>query len=303
MQLKNDYSLIDNNINMKKLYFVKMHWTWNDFVLINNDDLEKSEIILTKKLIKNMCCRHFWIWSDWVLVVSKWKKVAFKYVMYNTDGSQAEMCGNGIRCYMKYLLDKWLIWDKNIDVETDIWIYNLSIDNNTVTVDMWKPSRIKNLIYKSKNLWDRFPLKIDNDEFIFTPVSMWNPHAVIFCRDSNILCELLEKLDIHKYWKKIENHTDIFPNKTNVEFVKIKSEKEIMMRVWERWVWETLSCWTWACAAVVAWILAWKLLKDKFIKVDLPGWILEVKWSWNLSDSVIMRWDAVKVFDWYYYIY
>jgi diaminopimelate epimerase len=210
------------------------------------------------------------------------------------------MCGNGIRCFMKYIVEKGLTNNLKIDVETWVWVLNLEIENNIITVDMWKPSKIKNLVYKNKNLWDRFPLKIDNDEFIFTPVSMWNPHAVIFCKDSNVLCELLDKLDIWNYWRKIENHVDIFPDKTNVEFVKIISDSELLMRVWERWTWETLACWTWACAAVVAWILLWRIVKNKFVEVKLPGWIVEVKWSWKLDESVIMRWDANIVFEWYY---
>lgn len=282
---------------MKKLYFVKMQWAWNDFILINNDDLEKAKIKLTSDLIVKMCDRHFWVWSDWILVVSKWKKVPFKYIMFNPDWTEAEMCGNGIRCYMKYLVDKWLTSNKNVLVETWVWILNLDIDENIVTVDMWKPSRIKNLVYKSKNLWDKFPVKIDHEEFIFTPVSMWNPHAVIFCKETSISWCLLESLEIGNYWKKIENYTDIFPDKTNVEFVKIISDREILMRVWERGAWETLACWTWACAAVVAWILSWKLSKNEFVKVNLPWWILEVKWSWDENDSVILKGEAKEVYE------
>ena len=288
---------------MKKLYFVKMQWTGNDFILINNNDLDSAEIVLTKNLIKKMCSKHFWIWADWIIIISKWNRIPFKFSFYNSDWTQAEIWGNAIRCYIKYLVDKWLITDKNLKVDTKIWILNFSIDDNIVTVEMWKPSKIKNLAYKSKHIWDRFPMKIDNDEFIFTPISMWNPHAVIFCKDSNVLCELLESINFQKYWKLIENHTDIFPDKTNVEFVKILSDRKILMRAWERWSWETLACWTCACAAVVAGILAWKIKKDEFIQVVLPGWILDVKWSWNLNDSVILKWEANEVFEWYYNTY
>lgn len=287
---------------MKKIKFVKMHWIGNDFIMINEKDLESEKINLTKDLIKNLCDRNFWIWSDWIVVISKWKKVDFKYVMYNPDGTKAEMCGNWIRCYMKYLLDQWITTHKDLDVETWIWILNLDIEENIVTVDMWKPSRIKNLVYKTKKLWDRFPLKVDKAEFIFTPVSMWNPHAVIFCRDMNICWETLDNLDIDLYWPAIENATDIFPDRTNVEFAKIVSEKEVIMRVWERWASETLACWTWACATVVAWILAWRLAVDKFIKVKLAWWNLKIKWSWNEEDSVIMKWEATTVFEGTYYI-
>lgn len=285
-----------------KLNFKKMHWIWNDFIMINSEDLEKSWIELSEDVVREMCDRNFWIWSDWIVVITKWKKVDFKYIMYNPDWTQAEMCGNGIRCYMKYLIDSWLTKDTHVDVETWVWILNLDIENDVVTVDMWKPSRIKNLIYQSKKLWDRFPLKVDKAEFIFTPVSMWNPHAVIFCRDMNICWETLDNLDIDFYWPIIENATDIFPNRTNVEFAKILSENEVLMRVWERWAAETLACWTWACATVVAWILAWRLAKNEFIKVRLAWWDLEIKWSWIETDSVIMKWEASEVFEWVYYL-
>ena len=287
---------------MKKLPFVKMHWIWNDFIMINNTDLEKYKIELTSKLITKMCNRNFWIGSDWIVVITKWKKWPFKYIMYNPDWTQAEMCWNGIRCYMKYLIDNWISNESNINVETWIWILNLDIDKNIVTVDMWKPGRIKNLVYKSKKLWDRFPLKVEKAEFTFTPVSMWNPHAVIFCKDINLSWVSLKSLDLKIYWAAIENNTDIFPERTNVEFAKIISEAEVNMRVWERWASETLACWTWACATVVAWILAGRLIKNEFIKVKLAGGDLEVKWSWNEKDSVIMKWEATTVFEWNYYI-
>lgn len=287
---------------MKKLPFVKMHWIWNDFIMINNSDLVKNNIELKPELIREMCNRNFWIGSDWIVVITEWENVAFKYIMYNPDWSEAEMCGNWIRCYMKYLINKWITAYNNVDVETWVWVLNLDIEKNIVTVDMWKPSRIKNLVYQSKRLWDRFPLKIDKSEFIFTPVSMWNPHAVIFCRDMNVSWLTVDTLDIELYGWSIENHTDIFPDRTNVEFAKVISETEIKMRVWERWAAETLACWTWACATVVAGVLAWRLAKDEFIKVNLKWGTLDIKWSWNEKDSVIMKWEAAEVFEGYYHI-
>lgn len=291
-----------NTSSLKKLPFVKMHWIWNDFIMINSLDLDKYLVELTSDLVKNICNRNFGIGSDWVVVITKGKKVPFKYIMYNPDWTQAEMCGNGIRCYMKYLLDMWITQEHEVKVETWVWILNLKIEGNEVVVDMWKPSRIETLVYKSKKLWDRFPIKIDKAEFIFTPVSMWNPHAVIFCRDMWICSWDLDNLDLEFYWSSIENETEIFENKTNVEFAKIISRKELKMRIWERWAWETLACGTWACATVVAWILSGRLEKNEFIKVNLKGWTLEVKWSWNEKDSVIMKWEAKKVFDGYYYV-
>jgi len=146
--------------------------------------------------------------------------------MYNPDWSRAEMCGKGIRCYMKYLQDNKLT-DKNIlDVETDIWLLNLKYENNLVTVSMWTPKIIKDLNYETHKLWDFFLIKSDDRTLKFTPISMWNPHAVIYLRKNKV-----KDFDICKYWKIIENNTSIFPNKTNVEFLDVVSDIEVNMRV------------------------------------------------------------------------
>jgi diaminopimelate epimerase len=198
---------------------------------------------------------------------------------------------------MKYLLDNNLYENNEVDIETGAWIISLSLQDNTIVVDMWKPKKIKWLGIKNVRLWDKFFIKVDYKNIAFIPVSMWNPHAVIFTRYSHD-----DSFDIVKYWKSIEENTSIFPQKTNVEFVEIISGTEIKMRVWERWAWETLACWTWACAWVVAWILDWNLEKNKFIKVNLIWWVLEVKWSGNENDHVIIKWPAETVFEWVYFI-
>jgi diaminopimelate epimerase len=188
---------------------------------------------------------------------------------------------------MKYLLDEKLTDSKNVDVETGAWILNLDIDEkNIVTVDMGRPY----LEHKD------FPVNswkiISNDrEFEYFAVSMWNPHCVIF------LTENVWDFDLNKYWAPIESNTDIFPNKVNVEFVKKISETELDFRVYERWAAETLACWTWACASVVAWISKGLLEKNKYIKVNLQWWNLFIKWSWKKEDSVIMKWEAETVFE------
>lgn len=282
---------------MKKLPFTKMHGTWNDFIIIRNTDLLTLNIKLTPDLISKICDRNFWIWSDGLLIVTKWETTEFKYIMYNPDGTQAEMCGNGIRCYMKYLVDNNLTSKKEIDVETWAWILHLSIDEDIITVDMWNPWRIKELIFESQKLWDRFFIKSEWSEFAFTPVSMGNPHAVIFLKRDKV-----RDFDIEKYGKNIERNTEIFPNKVNVEFINILTPSEIDMRVWERGAWETLACGTGACASVAAWILRWHLETNTFIKVNLIGWVLEVKWTGNKQNSVIMRGPAETVFSWEYLI-
>ena len=112
----------------KKIKFTKMHWIWNDFIIINNSELLEKNIKLDKDLVQKMCDRNFGIWSDWIVIITEWKETKFKYHMYNPDGSEAEMCGNGIRCYMKYLIDEKLTSSTNVNVETGAGILNLDID-------------------------------------------------------------------------------------------------------------------------------------------------------------------------------
>jgi len=122
-----------------------MHGIWNDFIVIEDKYLKENNIELNEKLVQKICHRNFGVWSDGIVIIEKWIDTEFKYRMYNPDWSEAEMCGNGIRCYMKYLVDHELSRKKKIDVETWVWILNLDIDWNNVTVDMWKPSDIKDL--------------------------------------------------------------------------------------------------------------------------------------------------------------
>jgi len=282
---------------MKELKFTKMHWIWNDFIMLNQTDLDNNGIKLETELVQKLCHRNFWIWSDGIVIITKWSETDFRYIMYNPDWTIAEMCGNWIRCYMKYLIDNNLSTQTQIDVETWAWILNLDINEDIVTVDMWTPKKIEELNFETNEFWNSFSIQAEDREFQFTPVSMWNPHAVIFLDKWE-----LENFQLEKYWKSVERNTGVFPNKTNAEFIEIISDNEINMRVWERWAGETLACWTWACASVVSWILVWLLNKNEFIKVNLAWWILEVKWSWNNNDSVIMKWPAETSFEWIYYI-
>ena len=272
-----------------------MHGIWNDFIILDKQELKEKDIKLNEKFVKKICDRNFWIWSDWIVIVSKWKKL--KYEMYNPDGSIAEMCWNWIRCYMKYLIDKKIISENFAKVETWIWDLDLEFDWNEILVDMWRPSEILELIAENEDFWWKNKIISWWKDFDFIWISMWNPHAVIFLENWE-----LKNFDLNRFWKEIESNTKIFPKKTNVEFLNFISDKEINMRVFERWAWETLACWTWSCASVVAWILDWKLQKNNFIKVNLLWWILNIKWSWNKNDSVFMRWKAEKVFDWKYII-
>jgi len=274
-----------------------MHGIWNDFIILDAKDLEENGVELTKELIQSLCHRNFWIGSDGVILIGKWDKIEFKYRMYNPDGTQAEMCGNGIRCYMKYLIDNGITDKKSIKVETWAGILNLSIDGDVVTATMWKPKIIENKYQNidKKNIYGAVFAR--GKLFKFVPVSMWNPHAVIFLKNTPV-----KDYDIDTYGSVIESDTEIFPHKTNVEFAQRISSVEINMRVYERWAWETLGCGTWACASVVAGVLSWLLEKDVFVRVNLEWGILEIKWSGNMKDEVIMRWKAETSFEWEYFI-
>ena len=259
------------------LIFLKVHWTWNDFILL--DKIDNKDLNLDESLIKKMCDRHFWIWSDWILVVDSSDKADYKYIMYNSDWTEAEMCWNWIRCFMKYIFTKEK--KDNISVETWNWILNLKYINWLVEVDMWPP-----LIFENKNI------QSEDKNYEYTSVSMWNPHCVIFL-DNKIN---LENFDIEKYWTPIENNKDYFPNRVNTEFVQVESENKWRLRVWERWCWETLSCWTWVCASVVAWIDLWHFAKWQDVSIDIKWWTLKINWSWNIKDPVIMKWPAEIVY-------
>jgi diaminopimelate epimerase len=144
-----------------------------------------------------------------------------------------------------------------------------------------------------KNVWK---IKVDDKEFEYFCVSMWNPHAVIF------LSENVWNFDVNKYWHPIQANTDLFPNKINVEFVNVLNDKEIDFRVYERWAGETLACGTGACAAVVAGIQKWFLQKWEFVKVNLKWGNLFIKWDGDVSLPVIMKWPAETVFEGEYFV-
>lgn len=226
-------------------FFTKMQATGNDFIILNylEDKLEYSY----KLLAEFMCNRHFGIGADGILIVEKSSKADFKMRIFNKDGSEAEMCGNGIRCFSKYVYEKGLIHKEKFNIETLAGIKDIELDieGDTVvhiTVNMGKPefdfSKIPVI-----NLTEQNNKKFDIGGYEVYPISMGNPHAVCFVED-------LDKINIEEIGAKIENYK-FFPNKTNVEFVQIVNENQIRVRVWERGVGETLACGTGACAASV----------------------------------------------------
>ncbi len=285
---------------MIKIEFSKLNGQGNDFILM---DATVKKISLSKAQIIEMCNRNFGIGADGIILVKKSNTSDLKMELYNMDGSIAEMCGNGIRCMARFAYEKKLIRNKKLRIETLAGIKEiiLEIENKKVgniNVNMgipeFSPEKIPVKI-KNKDGVFNHKIIIGSKRFFINCVSMGNPHCVIFLEDS----ENIETFPISKWGPMLENHS-IFPNKTNVEFVRIKNSRELDMRVWERGVGETLACGTGTCAAAVC---AFKLKKINGNRLDvkLPGGKLNV--FWNTSDlNVYLEGEINYKFDGIYFL-
>ncbi len=265
------------------LHFTKYHGLGNDFILIDSRK-EKLEELDLKPLAVTLCDRHFGIGADGLLIVWPSKKAHYRMQVINPDGSEAEMCGNGIRCFAKYVYETDQLKEEVISVETlaGTILPAVILDNGKVVaveVDMGIPKELQ-----TSNL------KLQNKEYKIQEISMGNPHAVIFSDD-------ISSVNLSEVGPQIENHPH-FPNRTNVEFVKVLNDKELEVAVWERGAGETLACGTGACAAVVAANLTGKV--GKRVLVHLPGGNLDIE----ITDEnhVLMRGPAVKVFEGEYFL-
>ena len=270
--------------------FTKMEGLGNDYIYINQSQ-EKLENI--EALARHMSDRHFGVGSDGIILIEKSEIADFKMSIYNSDGSEAEMCGNGIRCVGKYVYDKKLTRKKHLCIETKagIKVLDLMLEDGVVKkvrVDMGEPileaSKIPVLQEDSPVL--KVPLKLLDKTLFFTCVSMGNPHAITFVSN-------LENFPIQEDGKIVEVDT-LFPRRTNVEFVEIMDRENIKMRVWERGVGETMACGTGACASVVACIL--NHYTSEKVTVHLLGGELEIEWNQN-DNHVYMTGPARTVFE------
>lgn len=212
--------------------------------------------------------------------------------IFNQDGSEAEMCGNGIRCVGKYVYDNGLTDKKDLLIETLAGIKKLHLSCynnicNEVEVDMGEPKfKAPDLpSLQGEEITKDLNISVGNDEYRFTLVSMGNPHAITFVED-------VDQIPLEKYGPIIENNSK-FPNRTNVEFAQIEDKNKIKMRVWERGSGETFACGTGACACVVAGGI--NGYTDDDVTVELPGGKLKVKW--DIDNHVYMKGPATKVFD------
>ena len=269
------------------LNFVKLEGLGNDFILIDGikQDLAKYNFA---ELAPKLCDRNFGIGADGILILLKSDKANYRMRIFNADGSEPEMCGNGIRCFARYIYEEYEHTSVlSIETLAGIMLPVLDPQNNLIEVDMGEPVLEAKKIpvdLSGEKLIDQ-DIEAGGEKFKFTPVSMGNPHAVIFVDD-------VKKVDLAKYGPLIETH-QLFPKKTNVEFIDIVSRQEINFRVWERGAAETLACGTGACAAVVAGVLNDKT--NRKVLVHLPGGDLLIEWQVE-DNHVSMAGPAYEVF-------
>lgn len=276
---------------MQTFEFTKMQGAGNDYIYVNCFKEKLENINETAKAVSD---RHFGIGSDGLVLIYPSDKADFRMDMYNSDGTQAEMCGNATRCVGKYVHDKGLTDKTEITLETLAGIKILKLNLNdkgeveTVEVNMGSPELIPKNIPIDSDL-DRFIMEsvtVDGREYLVTGVSMGNPHAVTFIDDT-------DSLEIEKLGPKFENHP-LFPKRTNTEFAKIIDRKTIKMRVWERGAGETLACGTGACATLVAASLS--DLTDDEVDLVLLGGTLHIRWD-KENNNIYMTGPAQFVFD------
>jgi len=269
------------------LRFTKMHGLGNDFVLIDCRDKSVSDqLSAISDLSKRLCHRRFGVGADQVLLLYPSNIADFKMVIFNADGSEVEMCGNGIRCFAKYIWDRKLSDREVLSVETAAGIIRPERSSQMVKVDMGEPVVQGRLIpVNIDGMVKDFPLTIEDKVFKITAVSMGNPHAVIFVDD-------VDGFDVKRYGPRIENH-GLFPRRINVEFIQVLDSERIRMRVWERGSGETMACGTGASAAAVAASL--NGFTGRRVNVMLEGGKLLIEW--NEDNHVYMTGPAVEVFE------
>ena len=272
--------------------FTKMHGIGNDYVYVNCFEETVEDPAAVARFVSD---RHFGIGSDGLILIKPSEAADCEMDMYNLDGSQGAMCGNGIRCVAKYAYDYGIVHKTQISVATrsGIKYLDLTVKDGKVSqvkVNMGAPiltaSQIPVVSEKEEVINE--PLEVNGETYYITAVSMGNPHAIVYMTD-------VDHLDIEKIGPSFENHV-AFPDRVNTEFVEVLDEHTVKMRVWERGSGETLACGTGACAVAVASILNERVDGDKPVTVKLLGGDLEIYWS-RQENLVYMTGPATTVFD------
>ena len=272
-----------------KINFAKWHGIGNDFVIISGSGKERYDF---QELARQMCDRHFGIGADGLIIISPSPAADFKMSIFNSDGSEADMCGNGTRCVAVYLNKNKMTEKTLITLETLAGIIKpeLTLSDGAIAlvkVDMGEPRLTRgemSLGGDSSEQVVNSPLYIEGKTHLITCVSMGNPHCVIFTDD-------VSGVPLSEWGPLIENHP-MFPYKTNVEFVQALDANTLRMRVWERGAGITYACGTGACAALVAGVLNGYTDREAVVKLD--GGDLQVKWRGD--NRVLMSGAAREVF-------
>ena len=270
-----------------QLQFTKMHGLGNDFVVL---DAINQNVDLDREQLRHLADRHFGIGCDQILMVesSDNPDVDFRYRIFNADGGEVEQCGNGARCFVRFVLDKGLTDKKEIAVQTNSGIIVLTVEKDgQVTVDMgipeFEPTALP-LIAEQRQ--PTYSIDVNGQRLDVGAVSMGNPHAVL-------LVDSIGTAAVETIGPALECHLH-FPNRVNVGFMEIIDPDHIMLRVYERGAGETLACGTGACAAVAVG-RQWDRLSDK-VRVSLPGGDLSIRWK-GQGKHLFMTGPAATVFE------
>lgn len=273
------------------LKFTKYHGLGNDFILVDN--LASSEPLISPDEAVKLCDRHFGIGADGVIfVLSGENGTDYSMRIFNSDGSEPEMCGNGIRCFAQFITELEGIErvGKTYNIDTLAGLICPTIKGNgMVKVDMGEPQLLAQhipttLAGKDEKVINQL-LKVNDSDYFVSGVSMGNPHCLVFVDD-------IDSINLSQIGPLFEHHS-CFPQRTNTEFIQVISPNYVKMKVWERGAGITLACGTGACATVVAGVLNNKC--DRTTTVELPGGCLEIEWS-EKDNHVYMTGPATKVF-------
>ena len=272
--------------------FTKLHGLGNDYIYLNafTEQIEEYDLAELARILSD---RHFGVGGDGIILIMPTQTADFRMRIFNADGSEAEMCGNGIRGLAKYVHEQGMTDKTTVTVETGAGVLRvaLTVQDAVVTaatVDMGKPrldrSQIPMLGEPANEPVIDQPLQVNGDSFNITCVSMGNPHCVIFVDD-------VDHFTVGDIGPLIENH-QLFPERINVEFVTVLDRERVNMRVWERGAGETLACGTGASASVVAGVLTDRT--DRQVEVDLLGGPLQIEW--HEDEHVFMTGPITEVF-------
>jgi len=269
-----------------KLRFAKMQGQGNDFVVL---DGVRQRVALAREQVQRIADRHFGVGCDQLLVVERPQSPAndFRYRIWNADGGEVEQCGNGARCFARFVLDEGLTDKREIRVETASGVIVPRVEpSGQVTVDMGGPRFApRDIPFRAAAELPTYPIIVGGERIVASVLSMGNPHAVQQVAD-------VDAAPVRTQGPLLENHPD-FPQRVNAGYMQVASRDHIRLRVWERGAGETLACGTGACAAVVAGIRLGLL--DTRVRVSTSGGDLAIEWP-SRNAPVMMTGDAVRVF-------